>query len=72
MKYITPDNTPYRFVEINVEPCTKVLDIGCSSGIICKVLNNKGCSVVGLDINPITTTEALPYCNEIIVVILKL
>ncbi len=46
-----PKYTTHRFFYDYVKPNSRVLDIGCSAGIIGKELKNKGCYVIGIDIN---------------------
>nr|WP_307990857.1 methyltransferase domain-containing protein [uncultured Niameybacter sp.] len=41
-----------------------VLEIGCSSGFVSKALKERGCTVVGIDIDECVLEEAKKYCDE--------
>lgn len=45
---------------------SRVLDIGCASGGVDKALKDKGCSVVGVEINSDIAREAEKFCDTII------
>ncbi len=44
---------------------TKILDIGCTTGKLAKVLKERGCDVTGLDIDPNSLKEAKKYCEKV-------
>ncbi len=50
-----------------ISPNNKVLDLGCATGYFAKLLQDKNCSVVGIDINPAAAKEAEQYCERVIV-----
>jgi len=50
-----------------VEPNKKILDFGCSSGYLAKVLKkHKECNITGLEINKHDTELAKKYCDRVI------
>lgn len=49
-----------------VPPESRVLDIGCSTGALARLLTeNKGCRVVGIDIDDNSLKEASRYCDKV-------
>jgi SAM-dependent methyltransferase len=50
-----------------VPPGTQVLDIGCSTGALARILTgNKGCQVIGVDIDENSLKEASRYCDKVL------
>ncbi len=45
----------------------RVLEFGCSIGYVSKVLVQRGCRVVGIELDPEAATEARAYCDRVIV-----
>ena len=45
----------------------KVLEVGCATGYISKRLKENGCSVIGIEIDPISSEVAKRYCDDVIV-----
>lgn len=45
----------------------KVLDVGCATGNIDKILFENGCEVTGIEIDPNSAKIASKYCKEVIV-----
>lgn len=45
-----------------------VLDVGCASGQVARALVRKGCSVVGIEIDPDVARKARDFCAEVHVV----
>lgn len=45
----------------------RVLDVGCSSGYLARPLVERGCSVVGLEIDPGAAALARDVCDEVVV-----
>ena len=61
-KIIGHDNFTYRillkYINTNIPPHKKVLDIGCGAGTLALYLAAKGCDVVGWDIAKKAIAEA--------------
>lgn len=45
----------------------RVLEVGCASGYMSRALTERGCSVIGLEINPDAAREAMEFCEDVIV-----
>nr|WP_044292481.1 class I SAM-dependent methyltransferase [Rivularia sp. PCC 7116] len=45
----------------------RVVDFGCATGYFARLLNNRGCEVVGVEINSKAAKVAQNYCEEVIV-----
>ena len=45
----------------------RVLDVGCSSGYLARPLVTRGCTVVGLELDPAAAAEAREVCEEVLV-----
>ncbi len=45
----------------------RVLDVGCSSGYLARPLVARGCTVVGLELDPTAAAEARDVCEEVLV-----
>ncbi|MDD5448668.1 MAG: methyltransferase domain-containing protein [Actinomycetota bacterium] len=45
----------------------RVLDFGCATGNVAKVLKERGCYVVGIEIDPAMAEEAAKVCDRVIV-----
>ena len=43
----------------------RVLDLGCASGYVAKLLARRGCEVVGVEINPLAAEEARGSCADV-------
>ena len=44
-----------------------VVDFGCATGYFAKLLKERGCKVVGIEINEKAATQARKFCDEVIV-----
>lgn len=44
----------------------RVLDVGCATGYLAKLMQSNGCRVTGMDINAEALKEAEPFCEEVI------
>jgi SAM-dependent methyltransferase len=49
-----------------------VLELGCSTGFVSKLLKQSGCSVVGVEIDPLAAEAAAKICDRVIVADLSL
>jgi SAM-dependent methyltransferase len=45
----------------------RVLEFGCASGYVSRVLRDRGCSVVGIEIDPEFASQAKEFCEEVII-----
>jgi 2-polyprenyl-3-methyl-5-hydroxy-6-metoxy-1,4-benzoquinol methylase len=45
----------------------RVLEFGCATGYMSKVMTERGCRVTGIEIDPIAAAEARAHCEEVIV-----
>jgi GT2 family glycosyltransferase/2-polyprenyl-3-methyl-5-hydroxy-6-metoxy-1,4-benzoquinol methylase len=45
----------------------QVLDVGCATGSVAQALTERGCRVVGIEIDPIAAKQAERFCDEVIV-----
>jgi len=45
----------------------KVLEVGCATGSISRVLKRNRCSVIGIEIDPKSAEHARKYCDDVIV-----
>jgi 2-polyprenyl-3-methyl-5-hydroxy-6-metoxy-1,4-benzoquinol methylase len=45
----------------------RVLDVGCSSGYLARPLVARGCTVVGVEQDPVAAEEAREVCSEVLV-----
>ncbi|TMD58681.1 MAG: glycosyltransferase [Chloroflexi bacterium] len=63
----TAENTSHAKVLGLVGSARTVLDIGCASGYLAKVLQMRGARVVGVEIDPSLAAAARAYCEKVIV-----
>jgi 2-polyprenyl-3-methyl-5-hydroxy-6-metoxy-1,4-benzoquinol methylase len=45
----------------------RVLEFGCASGYVSRVLRDRGCQVVGIEIDPEFASEAKEFCEDVII-----
>jgi SAM-dependent methyltransferase len=45
-----------------VRPGSRVLEIGCANGRFSRLLQERGCAVVGVELDPKLAAQAQPYC----------
>jgi 2-polyprenyl-3-methyl-5-hydroxy-6-metoxy-1,4-benzoquinol methylase len=45
----------------------RVLDVGCSSGYLAEPLSRRGCTVVGIELDPTAAQEAERWCERVVV-----
>lgn len=50
-----------------VEAGSRVLDVGCSSGTLARPLCEKGCTVVGIERDPVAAARAREVCEDVLV-----
>ena len=51
----------------SVKERSRVFDVGCASGYLAELLTKeKGCTVVGLEIDPDDAVKARKYCEKVL------
>jgi len=55
-------------IERLVPAKTHVLDVGCATGKLARILKEKGCTVVGVDIDQASLEVASEFCQRVLVV----
>lgn len=58
---LDPNSSYAKVIEL-VGSSKRVLDVGCASGYLARLLSARGCEVVGIDINPEAVHEAERFC----------
>ncbi len=56
---------PLKIIFNNISPASTVLDVGCNSGHLAKLLSVKNCKVDGIDINLKALKIAQSFCNKV-------
>src|SRR3954451_4465709 len=68
--YVPFDTRPYgahmKLLNL-VPPGSRVLDAGCSTGYLAEQLVARGCSVTGLELDPVAAQLAERWCDQVIV-----
>ena len=60
-------NSSYKKMLHLIGENKRVIDFGCATGYLAKLLNQKGCIVTGVDINPDAAKVAEEYCDQVVV-----
>ena len=60
------DSTHARVVRL-VGSDRRVLELGPATGYMSRVFRDRGCSVVGIEVDPVMATQAAEYCQRMIV-----
>src|SRR3990172_4331800 len=60
------DTTPGKVVRL-VGTNKRVLELGCATGYMSRVLRDRGCQVVAVEMNPKMAERAAEFCERIIV-----
>jgi SAM-dependent methyltransferase len=63
---LDPNSSLTKMLEL-VGMRKKVLDLGCATGYFAKLLTQRECDVVGIDMNPTSVESARAYCTRAIV-----
>lgn len=64
---VAPDSVLAKLLAL-IKPGSKVLELGCAAGSMTRILQSQhGCSVDAIEIDPIATEHARPYCERLIV-----
>lgn len=48
-------------------PGSRVLDVGCATGDVAAALQERGCHVVGIELDPVAAERARPRCEHVVV-----
>jgi SAM-dependent methyltransferase len=57
----------HRLVLANVPDGARVLDVGCATGYLAAELTRRGCTVDGIEFDPIAAEQARAHCREVVV-----
>jgi 2-polyprenyl-3-methyl-5-hydroxy-6-metoxy-1,4-benzoquinol methylase len=61
------DNSSLKKILQLIESGKEVIDFGCATGYFSRLLQNKGCAVTGVEINPEAAKLAEEYCEKVII-----
>ncbi|MCW3022832.1 MAG: class SAM-dependent methyltransferase [Conexibacter sp.] len=59
--------TSHRLVLDAVADGARVLDVGCATGYLAAKLGRRGCTVVGVEFDPVAAQQARAFCREVVV-----
>ena len=59
--------TSHRLVLDAVPDGARVLDVGCATGYLARALTDRGCTVVGIEYDPVAAQQARAVCREVVV-----
>jgi SAM-dependent methyltransferase len=57
----------HRIVLEEVPDGARVLDVGCATGYLAAELARRGCTVDGIEVDPLAAQEARAHCREVVV-----
>jgi 2-polyprenyl-3-methyl-5-hydroxy-6-metoxy-1,4-benzoquinol methylase len=57
----------HRLVLEEVPDGTRVLDVGCATGYLAAELARRGCTVDGIEFDPVAAEQARAHCREVVV-----
>jgi len=60
-------NNSHTFIVELVGANKRVLDVGCATGYVARALNERGCTVSGLEADPEAAQEARPHLDRLVV-----
>ena len=69
-KYDYYNSNPYsvhRKIISNIGKDKKVLDVGCSEGLLSKRMNQNNCTIVGIELDTEAALKAESFCEEVII-----
>ena len=61
------DNSSLKKMLCLIGENKRVIDFGCATGYFARLLSNRGCEVVGVEVNPKAAKVASKYCDKVIV-----
>jgi SAM-dependent methyltransferase len=59
--------TSHRLVLDAVPDGARVLDVGCATGYLARELTARGCTVAGIEYDPVAAQQARAVCSEVVV-----
>jgi 2-polyprenyl-3-methyl-5-hydroxy-6-metoxy-1,4-benzoquinol methylase len=57
----------HRLVLAEVPDGARVLDVGCATGYLAAELSRRGCTVDGIEFDPVAAAQARAHCREVVV-----
>ncbi|HWI75053.1 MAG TPA: class I SAM-dependent methyltransferase [Baekduia sp.] len=57
----------HRLVLEEIPAGARVLDVGCATGYLAAELTRKGCTVDGVEVDPVAAEQARAHCREVVV-----
>jgi 2-polyprenyl-3-methyl-5-hydroxy-6-metoxy-1,4-benzoquinol methylase len=60
-------STAHRLVLGEVPDGARVLDVGCATGYLAAELSHRGCTVDGIEFDPVAAQQARAHCHEVVV-----
>jgi 2-polyprenyl-3-methyl-5-hydroxy-6-metoxy-1,4-benzoquinol methylase len=57
----------HRIVLEHVPDGARVLDVGCATGYLAAELSARGCTVDGIEVDPVAAQQARAHCREVVV-----
>jgi len=57
----------HRLVLAAVPDGARVLDVGCATGYLAAELGRRGCTVDGVEVDPVAAEQARAHCREVVV-----
>ncbi len=61
------DNSSLKKMLCLIGENKRVIDFGCATGYFARLLTNRGCEVIGVEVNPKAAKVAKKYCDKVIV-----
>lgn len=68
--YDTFDPTPYRThmqTLARIRPGERLLEVGCSNGVLSEQLRDRGCTIVGIEVRAEAAAKARVFCEDVLV-----
>jgi 2-polyprenyl-3-methyl-5-hydroxy-6-metoxy-1,4-benzoquinol methylase/predicted nucleic acid-binding Zn-ribbon protein len=61
------DNSSLKKMLCLIGENKRVIDFGCATGYFARLLSNRGCEVIGVEVNPKAAKVAENYCEKVII-----
>lgn len=68
--YVPLQRDPFKAHQLTIRYCghnKRVLEVGCSAGMVSAALQAQGCRVTGIEIDPAAARAAQPFCERVLV-----